>query len=125
LAAPAADGFSRRRGHVHHQLDDVARGAELPVLPGGVDLAEHVLVEIALGVAVGHVDAVELVDGSIVVMNRMSCEVQQKVEYRTAVGCRRRHVRSAVCESAPRARVADSGWLRSRPAREGCSGIAP
>ena len=49
-------------GHVHHQPDDVARRAELPVLPGGGDLAEHVLVEITLGVAVGHVDVVELVD---------------------------------------------------------------
>ena len=49
-------------GHVHHQPDDVARRAELPVLPGGGDLAEHVLVEVALGVAVGHVDVVELVD---------------------------------------------------------------
>ena len=39
-----------------------ARRAELPVLPGRGDLAEHVLVEIALGVAVGHVDVVELVD---------------------------------------------------------------
>ena len=38
------------------------RGTELPVLPGGGNLAEHVLVEIALGVAVGHVDVVELVD---------------------------------------------------------------
>ena len=49
-------------GHVHHQPDDVARRAELPVLPGAGDLAEHVLVEITLGVAVGHVDVVELVD---------------------------------------------------------------
>ena len=48
----------RRRGHIHHQLDDMTRGAELPVLPGGRDLAEHVLVKVALGVAVGHVDAV-------------------------------------------------------------------
>jgi hypothetical protein len=48
-------------GHVHHQPDDVARGAELAVLPGGGDLAQHVFVEVALGVAVGHVDAVELV----------------------------------------------------------------
>ena len=49
-------------GHVHHEPDDVARRAELPVLPGGRDLAEHVLVEVALGVSVGHVDVVELVD---------------------------------------------------------------
>ena len=50
------------RGHVHHQPDDVARRAELPVLPGGGDLAEHVFVEIALGVLVGHVEVVDLVD---------------------------------------------------------------
>ncbi len=62
-ASRIADDVVRRgRGHVHHQPDDVARGAELPVLPRGGDLAEHVLVEIALGVAVGHVDVVELVD---------------------------------------------------------------
>ena len=42
------------RGHRHHQRDDVARGAELPVLTGGGDLAEHVLVQVALGVAIGH-----------------------------------------------------------------------
>ena len=54
--------FGVGRGHIHHQLDDVAWGAELPILPGGGDLAEHVLVEVALGVAVGHVYAVELVD---------------------------------------------------------------
>ena len=57
----ADDILRRRRGHVDHQLDDMTRGAELPVLPGGRDLAEHVLVEVALGVAVGHVDAVELI----------------------------------------------------------------
>ena len=44
----------RRRGHLDHQPDDVARRAELAVLPGGGDLAEHVLVEVALGVAVLH-----------------------------------------------------------------------
>ena len=58
----ADDGLRGGRGHVHHQPDDVARRAKLPVLPGGGDLAEHVLVEVALGVAVGHVDVVELVD---------------------------------------------------------------
>ena len=42
------------RGHLHHEPDDVARGAELAVLPGAGDLAEHVLVEVALGVAVLH-----------------------------------------------------------------------
>ena len=37
------------------------RRAELPFLLGGRDLAEHVVVEVALVVLVGHVDAVELV----------------------------------------------------------------
>ena len=54
--------FRGGRTHVHHQLDDVARGAELPVLPGRSDLAEHVFVEVTLGVAVGHVDVVELIN---------------------------------------------------------------
>ena len=58
----ADDVLRSGRGHVHHQPNDVAGRAELPVLPGGGDLAEHVLVEITLGVAVGHVDVVELVD---------------------------------------------------------------
>ena len=49
------------RGHLDHEFDDVARGAELAVLAGAGDLAEHVLVEIALGVGVGHVDGVELI----------------------------------------------------------------
>ena len=38
--------------------DDVARGAELAVLSGAGDLAEHVFVEVALGVAVLHRHAV-------------------------------------------------------------------
>jgi hypothetical protein len=50
------------RGHRHHELDDVSRGAELAVLAGGGDLAEHVLVEVAVGVAVGHRHVVEHVD---------------------------------------------------------------
>jgi hypothetical protein len=50
-----------RRGHLHHQLDDVARRAELAVLPGAGDLAEHVFVEVALGVAVLHGHGVEQV----------------------------------------------------------------
>jgi hypothetical protein len=36
-----------------HELDDVPRRAELAVLTGGGDLAQHVLVEVAVGVAVG------------------------------------------------------------------------
>src|SRR5699024_6568958 len=42
----------RRRHHVHHQLDDVARGAELAVHAGGGDLREQVLVQITVGIAV-------------------------------------------------------------------------
>ena len=52
----------RRRGHLDHQGDDVARRAELAVLPGGRDLAEHVLVDVALGVAALHRQVVEHVD---------------------------------------------------------------
>jgi len=53
--------FGRGRGHVHHQPDDMARGPELTVLSGAGDLAQHVLVEVALGVALGHVDTVKLI----------------------------------------------------------------
>ena len=61
-AGRVADAVLRGgRGHLDHEFDDVARGAELAVLAGAGDLAEHVLVEIALGVGVGHVDGVELV----------------------------------------------------------------
>ena len=57
------NGVHRRGGHhIDHQLNDVAGGAELAVLAGGGDLAQHVFVKVALGVAVGHVDAVELID---------------------------------------------------------------
>ena len=58
----ADDVVRRRRGHLDHQPDDVARRAELAVLPGAGDLAEHVLVEVALGVAVLHRHVVEQVD---------------------------------------------------------------
>ena len=66
-AAGAAAGIADhvlglRRGQLDHQLDDVARRAELAVLAGGGDLAEHVLVDVALGVAVLHVELVEHVD---------------------------------------------------------------
>ena len=46
--------LGRGLGQFHHQLNDVARRAELAVLTGGGDLREHVLVEIALGVAANH-----------------------------------------------------------------------
>jgi hypothetical protein len=48
-----------RRGQLHHQSDDVPRRAELPVLPRAGDLAEHVLVDVAFGVAVLHRHGIE------------------------------------------------------------------
>jgi len=51
-----------RRGHVDHQPDDVSRRAELAVLARRGDLAEHVLVEVAVGVTVRHGDVREQVD---------------------------------------------------------------
>jgi hypothetical protein len=54
-ASRVADNvFGRGLGQLDHQLNDVARGAELTVLPGGGDLREHVLVEVALGVTALH-----------------------------------------------------------------------
>ena len=57
----ADDVGGRGRREFHHQPDDVARGAELAVLPGGGDLGEHVFVDVALGVAVFHRHVVEQV----------------------------------------------------------------
>src|SRR5208337_720737 len=53
----------RGLGQLDHQRDDVARGAKLTILAGSGDLAEHVFVDIALGVAIVHPDLVELLDG--------------------------------------------------------------
>ncbi len=50
----ADDVLRRGGGQLDHELDDMARGAELAVLPGARDLPQHVFVEIALGVAVLH-----------------------------------------------------------------------
>ena len=47
---------------LHHRRDDVSGRAELAVLAGRGDLRQHVLVDVALGVAVAHVELVELVD---------------------------------------------------------------
>jgi hypothetical protein len=52
-----------RSGERDHQLNDVGRRAELSVLPGGGDLRELVLVHVALGISVIHVDAVDQQDG--------------------------------------------------------------
>ena len=46
--------FGGGGGQRHHELDQVARRAELAVLPGAGNFAQHVLVHIALGVAVFH-----------------------------------------------------------------------
>ena len=58
-AGGVADHVRRgRRHHLHHQADDVPRRPELAVLPGRRNLAEHVLLDVALGVSVLHRDAV-------------------------------------------------------------------
>ena len=51
-----------RLDHLHHQSDDVARRAKLPVLPRRRNLAQHVLVQIALGVPLFHGHLVNLID---------------------------------------------------------------
>ncbi|MNP72629.1 hypothetical protein D3C76_1692190 [compost metagenome] len=62
-AGGVTNGVARtRRHHLDDQLDDMARGAELAVLPGAGDLAEHVFVEVTLGVAILHRNSVEHVD---------------------------------------------------------------
>lgn len=48
--------------HLNHKPDDVARRAELPVLTRRGDLAQHVFVEVALGVAVLHGDVIDEID---------------------------------------------------------------
>ena len=48
--------------HVDHQPDDVARRAELAVDAGRRQLAQQVLIEIALGVALGQRQLVDHVD---------------------------------------------------------------
>ena len=62
-AGRVANGVLRHRGgQGDHQINDVARGAELAVLPGGGNLAEHVFVQVALGVAVVERNGVEQID---------------------------------------------------------------
>lgn len=61
-AGGIADGILRHGAQqLHHHLADVLGGAELAVLPGGGELAEHVFVEIALHVQVGDVVLIEIV----------------------------------------------------------------
>ena len=62
-AGRIADRIPRRRlGQFDHQFDDVARGAELAVLPCAGDFAEHIFIDVALGVAIVHLHRIELVD---------------------------------------------------------------
>ena len=59
-AGGIADHVARLRRHqLDHQANDVARRAKLAILAGAGDLPEHVLVEVALGVAVLHRDFVD------------------------------------------------------------------
>ena len=63
-ARGVADGLGRLRvEHIHHEADDVPRRAELAVDAGGRQLAEQVLVEVALGVALGDGECVNHVHG--------------------------------------------------------------
>ena len=50
----ADDVLGRRSDHFDHHADDVPRRSELPVPAGRGDLAQHVLVQVALGIAVVH-----------------------------------------------------------------------
>ncbi len=38
--------------HLHHEANNVARGAKLPIAPGTVELAEQIFVEVALHILV-------------------------------------------------------------------------
>ena len=51
-----------RRDHLDHQPDDVPRRAELAVLTGARDLGEHVLIQVALGVALLHRHLIDHID---------------------------------------------------------------
>ena len=55
----ANDVRGLRLDHLYHEPDDVARSTKLAVLPGARDLAQHVFVEIALGVPVFHRNLVD------------------------------------------------------------------
>ena len=45
-----------------HRVDDMSRRAELAVLPGASDAAQHVFIGVALRVPVFHRDLVQLLD---------------------------------------------------------------
>lgn len=58
------DVVGRRLDELDHHLTDVLRGAELTVLTGSRELAEHVFIEVALHVEVGDVVLIEIVKTS-------------------------------------------------------------
>jgi len=55
----ADDVVRLRLNHLNHEPDNVARSAKLAVLSGAGDFAEHVFVEVALGIAIFHGDFVD------------------------------------------------------------------
>ena len=63
-----------RIDHLHHQFDDVARGAELPVDAGAGDLGEQIFVQVAGGIAIFHRDAVEHVHHTGQQLRGWDCE---------------------------------------------------
>ncbi len=79
----ANDILRRRCGQFHHQLDDMARRAELPILPGAGDLGQHVFVQIALGVAVVHRDGVDHVGDFI--QQRRGRDDEHRILHETGV----------------------------------------
>jgi hypothetical protein len=76
------------RDQLDHHRDDVARRAELGVLAGGRDLCQHVLVDVALGIAIAHVELVELLDDFI--QERGSRNLKTSVTHVARIGRVRR-----------------------------------
>jgi len=70
----ADDVPRRRRSKLDHQPDDVPRRAELSVLPGGGDLAEHVFIEITLGIAILHRHLIDQVHDLCEQRGHRNCE---------------------------------------------------
>ena len=67
---------------LHHHLADVLRGAELAVLTGGGELAEHVLVEIALHVEILDVVLVKIVEiGDYLLQDERSRDVEDRIAH--------------------------------------------
>jgi hypothetical protein len=74
-----------RLHQLHHHRDDVAGGAELTVLAGRGDLPQHVFVDVALGVAIAHVELVELVD--YLDEERRARDLKTRVAHVARIGC--------------------------------------